>query len=121
MYMILFVLDDPDKLDGILDAWESVGVSGVTIIESTGIHRVRNARQKVPMRYIFGSIGTKIEVGHFTLLALVNDEQVVQDCLEATESLVGSLEEPNTGVFSAWPVPIVRGVPKKALPTEPVE
>jgi hypothetical protein len=121
MYMILFVLDDPDQLDGMLEAWEAVGVTGVTIIESTGIHRVRTARQKIPMRYMFGSIGTKIEVGHFTLLALVKDEDVVQRCFEATEELIGSLEEPNTGVFSAWPVPFVRGVPKKALPKETAE
>ena len=37
MFMILFVLHDPEKLDDILTAWEEAGVSGVTILPSTGL------------------------------------------------------------------------------------
>jgi hypothetical protein len=48
--MIFFVLDNPDRLDELLASWESIGITGVTIIESTGIHRVR--RQLLPMRYL---------------------------------------------------------------------
>ncbi len=118
MHMILFVLDDPDRLDDLLDAWEAVGITGVTITESTGIHRFRSARQKIPMRYVFGAVGSKIEVGHFTLLALVKGEDVVQRCLEATEKLVGDLREPNTGVFASWPVNFVKGYPKRSIAGE---
>ncbi len=49
MYMLMFVLDDPGRLDPVLEAWEQVGIRGVTIIESTGIHR---RRQILPMRYV---------------------------------------------------------------------
>ncbi len=118
MHMILFVLDNPDLLDDLLDAWESVGITGVTITESTGIYRFRSARKKIPMRYVFGAVGAKTEVGHFTLMALVKAEETVQRCLEATEKLVGDLEQPNTGVFAAWPVAMVKGYPKKSLPGE---
>ncbi len=118
MHMILFVLDDPDRLDDLLDAWEAAGITGVTITESTGVYRFRSARKKIPMRYVFGAVGNKVEVGHFTLMALVKGEEIVQRCLEATEKLVGDLAEPNTGVFAAWPVELVKGYPKKSLPGE---
>lgn len=118
MYMILFVLDNPDRLDELLDAWEKAGITGATITESTGIYRFRSARRKIPMRYVFGAVGDKTEVGHFTLMALVKDSDTVQRCLEATEQLVGSLDEPNTGVFAAWEVAKVRGFPKKPLSGE---
>ena len=36
MYALLFVLDDPDRLDEVLTAWANIGVRGVTIMESTG-------------------------------------------------------------------------------------
>jgi len=32
MYIIMYVLDDLDRLDRVLDAWRKAGVSGVTII-----------------------------------------------------------------------------------------
>ena len=32
MYMVMFVLDDPEKLVEVLNAWEKAGITGVTII-----------------------------------------------------------------------------------------
>ncbi len=106
MYMIWMVLDDPEKLDDLLPAWEEAGVGGVTVIESSGMHR---RLRRVPMRYLYGSDRT--ESGNLTLLALVPDEATVQACLEATERITGNLDEPNTGVFAAWPLAVVKGVP----------
>ena len=42
MYLILFVLHDSKKVPELLDAGEQVGVSGVTILHSSGLGRVRN-------------------------------------------------------------------------------
>ena len=111
MFMIMFVLDDPNQLDAVLDAWYAEGVNGATIVESTGINRRRRARL----------VGTTIMAGinrlmssdeenHYTLFAIVQDESVVNRCLAAAESVVGDLNEPNTGVFAAWPVPVIKGV-----------
>lgn len=110
MYMIFFVLDDPDRLDEVLNAWEKAGVGGVTIVESTGIHRLR--RQSIPMRYVFQQ-SSVVEEGHYTLMAIVPAETDVQACLQATEDLIGDLSQPNTGVFAAWPVTLVKGVPEQ--------
>lgn len=108
MYMLMFVLDDPGRLDDLLEAWEKAGVRGATIIESTGIHRRR--RKTIPMRYMFQPIGN-VEESHFTLFVIVENEAVVQACLQATEKLIGNLDEPNTGVFAAWPLSMVKGLP----------
>jgi hypothetical protein len=107
MYMIMFVLDNPDQLDRLLEAWETAGIRGATIVESIGIQRLR--RQNVPMRYFFQTPGL-VEEGHLTLFVIVNDETLVQGCLQATEQIVGDLEKPNTGVFAAWPLTLVHGV-----------
>jgi hypothetical protein len=115
MYMVLFVLDDPALLNDILDAWEEIGVSGVTIIESTGINRLRRARQ----------VGTAFMAGinrlmsgdqemHYTLLTIVRSENIVIQCVAAAETIVGDLLEPNTGVLAAWPLTYVKGVPALA-------
>lgn len=109
MYMILFVLDDPNRLDQVLDVWSGIGIRGVTIIESTGIRR--RQKKPIPMRYLYQTTGD-VEEGHVTLLAVVDSEAVVLECLEATEALVGDLSNPQTGVFAAWPLVVVKGVPK---------
>jgi hypothetical protein len=110
MYMIMLVLDDPDQLGAVLEAWERVGIRGATIVESTGIHRLR--RKNVSMRYLFQSSGLA-EEGHLTLFVIVEGEALVQNCLKATEQIVTDLDGPNTGVFAAWPLAFVRGVPPR--------
>jgi hypothetical protein len=108
MYMIMLVLDNPDFLDQVLAAWEQAGMRGATIVESTGIYRLR--QKNVPMRYFF-QMPKLVEEGHLTLFVIVDREQLIQDCLIATEQIVGDLDKPNTGIFAAWPLAYVRGVP----------
>jgi nitrogen regulatory protein PII len=110
--MIMLVLDDPNRLDQVLDAWNAVGIRGATIIESTGINRRRMARQvgALFMEGINRLIGSE-EESHYTMLVIVPDEQTVQDCLEAVEKITGDLDLPNTGVMAAWPLTFVKGLP----------
>ncbi len=104
MFMVLLVLDDPDHLDALLAAWSALGVRGVTILESTGMHRRQTKR--IPMRYTYGD---GEEEGHYTLFAIVDQEATVKACLEATERTVGDLDNPHTGVFAAWPLGLAKG------------
>lgn len=108
MFMIMFVLDDVSHLDPILEAWSNLKVTGATIIESTGLNRYR--RKHVPMRYAYGDMSLE-ESGNTTLFVIVESEDKVQLCLQAIEQIVGDLDKPNTGVFSAWPLTITKGVP----------
>jgi len=108
MYMIMFVLDDNSHLDQILDALSDLGLSGATIIESTGLYR--RQLKRVPMRYAYGDSPLE-EKGNTTLFVIVEGEQRVQLCLQAIEQVVGDLDAPNTGVFSAWPLTITKGIP----------
>lgn len=110
MYMIMLVLDNPNQLEALLHAWEGAGVRGATIVESTGIQRLR--RVSLPMRYIFQTAGP-VEEGHLTLFVIVESEAVVQSCLAATESVTGDLDLPDTGVFAAWPITTVKGLPPR--------
>jgi hypothetical protein len=107
MFMIMFVLNDPDQLDTLLENWEKAGIRGATIVESTGIHRRR--KRFLPMRYVFQTMDD-IEESHYTLLVIVESYLLVQACLHETELLVGDLDEPNTGIFAAWNLAVVKGL-----------
>jgi len=81
MYMILCVIDKPDHLNAVLQEWQQNGITGVTILESTGLHRLAE-QPHIPMRYVFGS--TSSERGNITLFAVVENEEIIQRCLEIT-------------------------------------
>lgn len=108
MFMVFLVLDNPDQLEDVLHAWEQSGIRGATIVESTGIHR--RLKRVIPMRYLFQRASSE-EVGHLTLFTIVESQAQVNACLQATESVTGDLDGSNTGVFAAWPLTIVKGLP----------
>jgi hypothetical protein len=112
--MILFVLDDPSQLDSVLDAWNEIGVSGVTIMDSTGINRRRLARQ-VGTTFMAGinRLMSSEQETHYTLFTIVDSVEVVEECTAAVERIVGDLDTPNSGVLAAWPLDYVKGVPNK--------
>ena len=120
MHMVLFVLDDPGYLDDILAAWEAIGVSWVTIIESTVINRRRRA-QAVGSTFMAGinRLMSSPDESHYTLMTIVKGEHVVRQCLQAAEQIVGDLNSPNSGVLAAWPLTVVKGVPDRASGHEP--
>jgi len=103
--MIFCVLDDPNHLDPVLEAWHALGIGGVTIAETTGLRRKR--QQFIPMRYVFGT--QEPVKGNVSLWAIVEDESMIRRCLEGVERVVGDLDAPNTGVFAAWPLSFTKG------------
>jgi hypothetical protein len=65
------------------------------------------------MRCIFSAPGFT-EQGHITLFVIVETKKMVHDCLRATQEIVTDLDGPNKGVFAAWPLAAVRGMPTRA-------
>ncbi len=117
MLQIVFVLDNPALLNDVLEAWATAGVQGVTIIESTGVHRVRGrvSTQDVPLMLGLSRLLRTDQVGHNTIFAVVEDMATVERVKAVTEAVVGDLSGPNTGVLFAVPVAAAWGLPKQPL------
>ncbi len=117
MYMMVCFLDDPDRLADVLAGWRKAGVSGVTIIESTGTQRVeeRAAQQGVPLFMGFGRmLCANDEYTHNTLFALVADMETIERAVAETEAVVGDLSGPHTGIVFALEVAAAWGLPKRS-------
>jgi nitrogen regulatory protein PII len=115
--LVVCVVDDPEKAGAVLSAWVDLGVPGVTILDSTGLgHQVAGlgAPEDAP---IFPSLERLLrarEETHRTLLAVVHDSQSIEQLVEATESIVGKLDGPDTGILFVLPVERAWGL-RKAL------
>ena len=107
MFMVLVVIDDPSRVDKVLESLDDGGISGATIMESTGLHRKRE--KHVPLRYLYAN-PDPAETDNITLFTIVPDRETAERCRGIIESVVGDLDEPNTGIFAAWELDQVKGV-----------
>ncbi len=116
MYLILFVLNDPDKVEQVLNAWEQAGVSGVTILPSTGLGRIRQKeglRDDLPLLPSLEDFyHHEADINH-TLFTLVESEALAQKVLEATQAVVGDLDQPGNGILAILPTVKVYGLIKR--------
>ncbi len=116
MLMLIMVLDDPSCLDDVLDAWVEAGVQGITILESTGLQRVLTRRQPEAAYMGFGRLVGVGAEGHKTLFAVIEGLEIAKAAVAATEEVLGSLDEPNTGLVFALPIAHVWGLPQPCGP-----
>ncbi len=113
--MVIFVLNDLDYCPDVLDAWEDAGVVGITILESSGLGRVRNAamRDDIPLIPSLSDLFKNTETQHRTLFTIVDNEEQIEKILTATKAVVGDLEQSHTGLLFVLPVSHVYGRSKK--------
>lgn len=112
MYLLLMVLDDSQRLNGVLEAWRGVGVPGITILESTGLHRVLPRHDAQPMYASFAHLFGGGRIGHYTLFAIIDSLEQAEAAVVATENLLGDLRKPHSGIICALPVAKVWGKPE---------
>jgi nitrogen regulatory protein PII len=114
-HLIVFVLDDPDRCRDVLDAWEAAGAPGVTILDSSGLGRVRRAgvRDDVPLMPSLSDLFRRQEDHHRTLFSVVKDQAQVEAIVQATQALIGELDRGHTGLLFVVPVAEVYGLHKK--------
>jgi len=97
--------------------WEGAGVTGVTILESTGLNRVRQGiRDDFPLMPSLRSLLAGGETHHRTLFSVVEDEAVLERAIEATRRVVGDLSQPHTGLLFVVPVSQVLGLESNDAP-----
>ncbi len=113
-HLVVLVLDDPDKCRDVLNAWEAAGAPGVTILDSTGIGRVRRAGilDNVPLMPSLSDLLRREEDHHRTLFSIVKDESQIEAIVQATRAVIGELDQENTGLLFVVPVSQVYGLGK---------
>ncbi len=114
-FLVVLVLDDIQQCTPVMEAWAQAGAGGVTILESSGLHRQRKGavRDDLGLMPSLQSLLARQEYHHRTLFSVVPDEATVDRVIEATERIVGDLSQPYTGILFVVPVARVVGLPKR--------
>ena len=111
-YIVVFVLDSPDLCQDVLDAWESAGAKGITILESTGIGRVRQAgiRDNIPLMPSLSNRFKSDETHNRTLFSVVENLDLAHALVKVAQDTVGGIEKPNSGLLFIAPLLEVYGL-----------
>ena len=110
-YMLIAVINDLSKCNEVLLAWEEAGVSGATILESTGLARIKAAR-RLALIHSLRDLLTAHEFHHRTIFTVVEDEADLERIAEVTQRVVGDFSKPDTGLMFAVPATKVWGLKK---------
>jgi nitrogen regulatory protein P-II 1 len=110
-YMVVLTVDDIEQCPDVLDAWEEAGVSGVTILSSTGLGRFRRAGlcDDMPMMPNLHDFFRNEEEQHRTLFSVVETQEMVDKMVGAAQKIIGDLNNPHTGFMFVLPVSQVYG------------
>lgn len=116
MFCVLFVLNNPEKVDELLDAWARAGVSGATVLVSTGLERVRSHHalpEDLPLIPRLEDFLHHSENMNRTLFTIVDSQAQVDRVIAATEQVVGDLDLPDSGILAVIPVVQARGLRRR--------
>ena len=114
--MVWFVLHDAGLLSDVLVAWKNAGVLGITILGSTGLRRLEESnalRDDIPLIPSLEDLLGDEEILNRTLFSIVENDEMVEKVVKATEAVVGDLDQPNTGILCVFPITRVHGLNRK--------
>jgi hypothetical protein len=111
--LVVLVLNDPNQREDVLAAWLTLGVPGVTLLESTGLRQQvgkRPFRDDLPLFPTLAALLQGTEEPYRTVLAVVPAGFDVDGLAAATEQITGVLDAPKTGILFTVPIQRVWGL-----------
>jgi hypothetical protein len=110
-HLLIVILDDLERMPALLQAWRAVGLPGANILESIGDRRAITWLGRVGLGAL-DRLFEADEVRRRTLLAAVEDEQLLDQAIAEAERVVGGFDRPNSGLLLALPIAQARGLRK---------
>jgi nitrogen regulatory protein PII len=111
-HLVVLIVNEPEDCPALLDAWEAAGVRGITILNSSGLGRVRRAglREDLPLIPSLEDLFQSEEIYHRMLLSVVEDQEMVDRLVKVTKEITGDLDRPHSGFMFVVPVSQVYGL-----------
>jgi CBS domain-containing protein len=107
--LLVVILHDPAQLPVLLEAWQSVGLPGTTILSSAGAYRSRDWLQRVGLGTLSDLFRAR-ETESRTLLSVIDDDDLLEKAIAVTEEVLGDLNLPGRGILFVVPIAQVQGI-----------
>lgn len=107
--LLLVVLGQRQHLPELLEAWQSVGVPGITILRSAGASRARSWLGWIGLRGGEDAIASEAMTQNI-LLAAIEEEEMLDRAKAEAERVVGGFDRPYSGVMLVLPISAAAGL-----------
>ncbi len=106
MKLVVVIINEVDLLEDLLSAFLEIGISGATIIDSTGMGRILTTQIPIfaGLRDAFSGCCPQNK----TIFAIVKEEQL-EDIDIVIDEVCGGFKEKGTGLYFMLPVDFVKG------------
>jgi nitrogen regulatory protein PII len=108
MKLLVFVLNQEEFLEEVMEAYVEAGVPGATILDSEGMGRFLT--YEIPLFADFKDFMKGNKPYNKTILSVIEDDTVLELLVPLIEETVGSLKDPGTGIMFTIPVDWARGL-----------
>lgn len=112
MKLLVFILNKIEKLDQLVQEFAKHNITGATIINSSGLaHKIVDYNDET-LSNIIGSLKKILNMNNRSnnTIFMVAKEERISEIIEIIESVVGSLDEPDTGLIFTLPIDFVKGM-----------
>lgn len=116
MRLVVFVLNKTELLEPLLAEFLQAGISGATILQSTGMARALTQYEGNDIPFI-GSIRALLNPERSknqTILFVIKDEQL-EAAVATIEKVVGNICNKDTGIIFSVPIDFAKGLPHLEL------
>ncbi|MCD6398263.1 MAG: hypothetical protein J7L71_12070 [Spirochaetaceae bacterium] len=108
MKLLVFVLNNEEYLEKVLEAYVEAGVAGATILDSEGMGRFLT--YEVPLFAGFKEFMKGNRPYNKTIISVVRDQSVIENLKRLIDKLIGGLNKPGTGIMFTVPVDWAAGL-----------
>ncbi len=102
MKLLVFILNNEEYLEEVLEVYIEAGVTGATIIDSEGMGRFLT--YEVPLFAGFKDFMKGNKPYNKTILSVVRDDATVQQLKRLLDGKIGGFDNPGTGIMFTLPV-----------------
>ncbi|WP_245874163.1 hypothetical protein [Alkalispirochaeta sphaeroplastigenens] len=106
--LVVFILNNEDLLERVLEAYVEAGIQGATILDSEGMGRFLS--YEVPLFAEFRRFMKGNKPYNKTIISVVPDAEVIPRLESLLDQVVGGLSSGGTGIFFTVPVDYAAGL-----------
>jgi hypothetical protein len=106
-FLLVAVVNDPEKVDDILSGYLEIGVTGATVINSEGMGRVLS--HDIPIFAGLQTLITRSRPQNRTIFSVIGEDKL-DEALALLQEVCGDLNAPATGIAFTLPLDRVVGL-----------
>jgi nitrogen regulatory protein PII len=108
MTLLVFICNQPEKLEEVLEGFLEVGLTGATVIDTVGMGQILSS--EVPIFAGFRSLFRGASAVNKTIFSVVDEPGKVREALDIIDEIFGGLDQPGSGIVFTIPIENVRGL-----------